>query len=312
MKTIFAASALLASVCAAQPPLALVPADAAAVGVVHVDQLKSSALSTRLFQDADKLTVDGDAAKFLNDASVDPRKDVDTITFALVPHDSELRPVVVLQGHFDGARLGKALEARDGVLESASGHDYYRLPEKKNDAHRNHPGAVAVLDSKTLLAGEEEAVTRVLAEMGAGHAHLSPDSALGREAARLEQGAAAWAVVDAGRTSQWRSQHHADGHGEAAGGLADVLQKMSLMSFEATPAGDAVAVAATGYSADKETRQDLEDVLRGITAAWRLAAQSKSPETLAMVRKIEVTSNGDSVKVAGKLPIELLAEHSTR
>ena len=49
----------------ASDPLALVPAGAASVAVVHLDQLRTSPLSARLFTDADKMTADGDAARFM-------------------------------------------------------------------------------------------------------------------------------------------------------------------------------------------------------------------------------------------------------
>lgn len=305
-----AAVLLLVTVATAAPPLSLVPSDAAAVGVVHVDQLRSSALSSRLFHEADQLTVDGDASKFLSEASLDPRKDVDTVALALVPVGEELRALVVLEGHFNSDRLGRAIEAQGGLRASAAGREYYRLPEK-DEAAKEHPGALAILDSRTLIAGEEAAVTRALTESASRPAGLSAQTRLRREAAKLEHSASAWAVVDPQRTRSWHSRHGGNAS-EAAGGMGEVLKKMSLMSFEATPEGNAVAVAATGYSSDKETRQDLEDVLRGITAAWRLAAQSKSPEALAMVRKIEVQSNDDTVRVSGRLPVDLLEDHGRR
>ena len=65
--------------------LALVPTDAAAVGVVHVADLRTSPLAARVFSDTDHLTVDGDAAHFLAEARLNPKEDVDTVVAAGSP-----------------------------------------------------------------------------------------------------------------------------------------------------------------------------------------------------------------------------------
>jgi hypothetical protein len=301
------AAGLVAAAAPAGSPMSYVPADAAAVGTVHIDQIKSSELAARLFREADELTVDGDAARFLADAKLDPKRDVDTVVLALVPQGDRMLPLAALEGRFDPRRLADAIEGRGGRPAGEPGAHYFVLPEKDGgrDDHNDGPGAVAVVDSRTVVAGGEAAVVRALAGAPGGGWGLAVDSPMGREARRVSAHAAAWVVVDAGRIREHRRFREDHGEGGAEG-IASVLGRMSLMTFEATPAGDAVAVAATGYSSDEETRRDLADVLRGITAAWRMAAESKGPEALAMIRKFRVETSGEAVTVSGKLPIELL------
>jgi len=62
---------------------------------------------------------------------------------------------------------------------------------------------------------------------------------------------------------------------------------------------------------DDETAGLMEDALRGVLAAWRLAAQEKSPETVSMLRKFAVTRDKSSVSISGTLPgaaVRALAE----
>ncbi|HQR68830.1 MAG TPA: hypothetical protein PLB02_15685, partial [Thermoanaerobaculia bacterium] len=72
--------------------------------------------------------------------------------------------------------------------------------------------------------------------------------------------------------------------------------------------GDALKVTATGVSGDAETRQNLEDAIRGILAVWRMAAQEKQPDLVPVLRAFKVTQGKDSVTLAGTLPGSVLRE----
>src|SRR2546428_402378 len=128
MKTSRTIPALLLAVAVAVPaaraasgsdPLALVPAGAASVAVVHLDQLRTSPLSARLFADADKITADGDAARFMVEADLSPKKDVDTVVVAGMPASSggETPVLAIFQGRFDPDRLAAAVGSRGGARE---------------------------------------------------------------------------------------------------------------------------------------------------------------------------------------------------
>ena len=75
---------------------------------------------------------------------------------------------------------------------------------------------------------------------------------------------------------------------------------------------DALAIKATGLSADEETRQLLEDALRGVTAAWRLAAQDKHPELVATIRKFKVERDGEGVTISGTIPGDVIRSVSAQ
>ena len=52
--------------------LSLVPANAVTVGMVKLADMRSSPLSSLLFEHTDKMTADGEAADFLADAGLSP------------------------------------------------------------------------------------------------------------------------------------------------------------------------------------------------------------------------------------------------
>ncbi|HEY5611220.1 MAG TPA: hypothetical protein VIL97_08425, partial [Thermoanaerobaculia bacterium] len=98
--------------------LSLVPEDAATVGMVRLSQLKASPLSGKLFGDTDKITTDGDAARFMEEAGLEPTKDVDTILVAVAPKKDDAKDgevLVAFEGRFEVDRLSAAIAARGGL-----------------------------------------------------------------------------------------------------------------------------------------------------------------------------------------------------
>src|SRR5215472_13840852 len=166
--------AAAATAASAGDPLALVPAGAASVGVIHLDQLRASPLSARLFGDADKLTADGDAARFMADADLSPKKDIDTVVVAGLPSSGAGNtPVIaIFQGRFDPDRLAAAAEARGAIRRTSPGGDYELLPEKGGKA----PAAAAFVSRDLTIVGTESVVVDVLAARRSGLVGLTSGS----------------------------------------------------------------------------------------------------------------------------------------
>jgi len=89
---------------------------------------------------------------------------------------------------------------------------------------------------------------------------------------------------------------------DAATTLVSSMKSVQLLALQASAKGDALKLAATGVANDAETAGLMEDALRGVLAAWRLAAQEKSPDTVAVLRKFTVSRDGTTVSIAGTLP----------
>jgi len=299
------ATALPASSASGRSPdaLSLVPGDASTVGFVRVADLRSNPFQLRIFEETDKLSADGDGKRFLEEAGLNLREDVDTVVACTTSADAGRgRSLVFFEGRFDPKRLAAALSKRGGVRRTVVGGDYFRL---KDESHGEHePGAVAFVGSRLVVAGTEPAVVAALSDRAAGGTRFSSGQGLGRELHRVDPAATAWVLVD---VEKWRRAgtvpRGADG---PAAGVVSALRSVSLIAMEATVEADALAVKATGLSSDEETRSLLEDALRGLTAAWRLAAQEKSPQLVAVIRKFQVSRDDEGVTISGKLPGELI------
>lgn len=309
------AIAALALPAFAAPPvpgdaLALVPSDALAVGQIRFDKLKSSAASAGLFHETDAITSDGKASQFLHDAGLDPKRDVDTATLSLSSSDGkQASPLVVFEGRFDPAALSAATLARGGTRVDAAPLPYYRLPTHAGEQPLEI-GAVAFVSARVVIAGTEKALLHALDAYAAGSAGLPGRSFLTDALSRVDRQSAAWAVVDTARLQQL---HPSSGHQNAEGPAAQItsaLRSLSLVAFQANVSERVVSVSATGLAADEETRQNLEDMLRGLLAAWRMSAQEKQPDLVAAIRKIHVTRSDEGVTISGDIPVDAFSPHS--
>ena len=167
----FVSALAVAAVLCAAPALAgrpsddlltLVPPDAAAVGVLNWNELRSSALGAKLLSETDKITVDGDAARFMAEARLDPKEDVDAIVVAGSPagaDQTEGSVLVLFAGRFDTARLSDAMANRGGTKVSTPAGDYYLVPDK-NGSHHGKPGAVSFTTSHLVTEASSPAITR--------------------------------------------------------------------------------------------------------------------------------------------------------
>lgn len=284
--------------------LKLVPGDSVAVGMVKLSELRTSPLSGRIFNEADKMTCDGDGAKFLAEAGLDPAKDIDTITFALRPnkvtkHDDAL---VVAEGRFDAARVTAALLARGAKEVSAPAGKYLLLEEKGEEGGDGDKAAIAFLDRGYAVMGNEEGVKSALNAHARGGSGFTT-STLGGQLARIDSSASAWMVADVARISQ-----AADGNEgtEKSAQIFAAVKKMTYVSMWTADTGDSLRFGGTALSDDAETRQLVEDTIRGALSAARLAAQEKDPELVELLRKVEVSRDGDGVTVKATLPAEML------
>lgn len=291
-------------------PLALVPADAATVAVMRWNELRQTPLGTRVFADLDHISGDDDAARFLRETGLTPREDIDTVIVAMSPAGKSGEPesgIVLFEGRFDLARIAMALTSRGATLQTGAAGEFYRLNDRSGE-----PGAVALVNRNLLVCGSEGAVVAALARReSGGEGGLTSGEGLGRHLSRVDQHASAWALVDLARFPSAR-RDGSEGNGEPARALFGAMKSVSLVALEATVRGDSLDFAATGLSADAENRELLEDALRGVLAMWRLAVSEKAPELVSVIRRFEISSDGEGVSIRGTLPsgfLNSLSEH---
>jgi len=296
--------------------LAFVPSDATTVGMIRLSDMRNSPLTARLFTETDRLSADGEAKRFLKEAGLDPARDVDVLVATTSPRDgqpNEPAALVIAEGRFNVQRLSDAIQSRGATSKRAAGKTYYLLEEKGEDRHGQR-GAVAFIDSGVVIAGSEESVVEALQQKG--RANFREASIIGRELSRIDTRATAWALVDLARTRRFQgSLRMPTAGGPSADSLSSAMKSVSVLGISTMDTGEALKISAFGISNDAETRDLLEDTLRGLTAAWRLAAQEKAPELVSALRKFNIDQTGDSVTIEGSIPASMLknfAKHSTK
>ncbi len=302
-------AALALSAFAADDAMSLVPANAVTVGMVKLADLRTSPLSSMLLQHTDKMSTDGEAAKFLAETGLSPMKDIDVLVVATAPRTnlgSEGDVIVIAEGRFNVERLTNALTARGAVKKGG----YFVIPEGKGDPDGDHEtGAVAFPTSSLALAGTERAVTNALAARAAGGTGFSGGSGLGMDAARIADNATAWAVVDVQRAARLTKGGSLNtGKGQSGEALQSAIKSLSTVAVWAIDTGDALKLGAFGLSGDAETLELLEDTVRGALSALRLAVKDKSPDMVPVLRRFDVSRTKDSILVEGSIPADTLRE----
>ncbi len=319
---LFAIAALPMLAAGNDDPLSWVPANAAAVGSVRLRDLKSSPLTRQIFDGLDRITVKGDAARFIEESGLKPGDDLDSVTLAGAQKgaDGKATALVIFTGRFDPERLAKASVSRGAIPATEGAVTYYRITEKyqskgddkKSAAKSAEPRetcAVVFLSSRLIIAGPEASVIAALKTHGAAG---FMDGALGKEYSRIASGATAWALVDVARIAKHdgdAAERHGgrnDGGGHPERQLFSAMRSVTVLAAQTEVGADRVSFSVTGLTPDEETRGLIEDTVRGLLAAWRLAAQDKEPELVSVIRKFEVKRNFEGVTISGSVPGEVI------
>jgi hypothetical protein len=297
-----AVAALALPAMAKDDAMSLVPANAVTVGMVKLADMRTSPLSSLLFEHTDKMSADGEAAKFLADTGLSPTKDVDVLVVATSPRTNlgtEADVLVLAEGRFNAEKLTAALITRGAVSKGA----YLVLPEEEGDKP-----AVA-FSSSLVIAGTERAVTAALAARASGGTGFRSRGALAADLVRLDPNATAWALVDVTRAARLTNGGKVRaGSGPSNDALQAALKTVSTFGVWAQDKGNELELGAFGLSSDAETLQLLEDTLRGGLSALRLAAREKSPDLVTVIRRFDVSRKNDAVLVEGSIPAAQLRE----
>lgn len=307
MKKVLIAAALTLAATAAMAKtdaMSLIPGDAVTVGVIRINQIRTSSIAASLFENTDHISANGDADRFLTDAGLDPAKDIDLVVVATSPRTNlgrEADVVVVADGRFNVDRLTKALVTRGATRKTSANGAYFLLPDSENK------GAVAFPDSHQAIMGNEAAVLETLATRANGGSSFATTGLLGANLNRLDANATAWALVDVTRAQRLTGGAHLPSGGDATHqALAAAVHNISTVGLWATDTGDALKLGAFGLANDADTLQLVEDTLRGALSAMRLAVKDSQPDLVSVLRRFEVDRANDSVRITGTIPAESL------
>lgn len=302
---LLAVAAIALPAAAADEALSLVPANAVTVGMVRLADMRTSPLSSLLFEHTDKMSADGEAQKFLTEAGLSLTRDIDVLVVATTPRTSlgpEADILVLAEGRFDVARLTSAFASRGAIRKDG----YFLLPEEDDDEQK---GAIAVVSPSLVIGGMETAVAEALEARKKGGTGFLSRGSLALDLPRVDTKATAWAAIDVVRAQRLNKGGRIHtGSGNSGETLQAALKSLSTVAVWATDKGDALALGATGVSTDAETLELLEDAIRGGLSAMRLAAKDKSPDMVSVLRRFEVSRGNGAVTVEGSIPASQLKE----
>ncbi len=305
--------ALLPALAFAGDALTLIPPDAVSVGVANIAQFRNSPIAGKLFLQADKMTVDGEAAKLLAETGLKPSEDIDVVTFALLPKEgdaTDAEALVLVEGRFDPAKIAAAMLSRGAVKRTAAQGTWYLLPAEGNGEKK---AAFAFVRKGMMLAGTESAVIEALGYAKSGGSSFTSAGALAPELARVDPNASAWMVVDVPRMTRLRQEPDWQGENDHPGhALVQSMKRVSSVALWTTDEGNQLSFGAVAVSGDAETRQLLEDAAKGALATFRLAASEKDPQMVEVIRGFAVKQDGQGVSLTGSISGEALKKFTER
>lgn len=290
--------------------LALVPADAISVGMVRVDDMRRSATAQTVFEKMSAGGLNAEADRLLRDAGLDPTRDVDAIMVALSPSGSPDIPrvLVAATGRFDPVRLGNAAQTRGATPKSSGGTTYFLAPEE--DARPGEHPAISFYDRNLVLAGTENAVVATIQALRGSGTRFAA-TRLGRQLFRIDPRASGWMLFDVQRAQSLEGVK-TPGASPFGDQTYAAMKNISTVAFWVAETSENFEFGSTAVATDAETRELVEDVLKGLLATLRMAAQEKQPEMVKVVRGFRIASNADGVSLSGSVPSAMISDFVAR
>lgn len=309
--TTFSFSAILVATsltAGTERPLTAIPRDAVSVGAIKLDRLRQSQFATRLFAETNKASFDGEGERFLREAGLKLSDDIDTVVFAVseAKGTDEPKMLVAAEGRFDVVKLSAAVAKRGAVQQSFAGKTLFTMKDGEKGSEQV---GVSFVDKGLVLAGHLASVREALTALSTGGTRFAEASGLALDLGRIPADASCWMLVDVPRSSRLTSGPKTPSNtpvGKEA--FAATLKSVHTVSVWGKDDGDQLSFGATAVTPDRDTRESLADMFRGLTAAWRMAAQEKKPELVDVIRGFKVNDSGDAVTVNGSIPSKMLQD----
>ena len=308
--------ALAAPAALAAPPTAAdllrrVPETASAVAAIDSAALRTHpAVHDWLVRQHALTGTHGDVRGFLDDAGLDPLRDVDVIVVAAVPEGDHTTGAALFAGRYDTAALGAALVKRGGQAFSLAGAPAYRLASGREGGR---PVVVALPSADLVVVGDEATVALALAPPHAPAPLVAGEIAAGR----LDVRAPFWMVAALPAQARGRAGAAAErAHGEGSETMRDVVfasGTVRRVAGQATLDASTLRFSGTAVADTPENAELLRDTVKGALAAARLHFEDSAPELVDVLRAVDLRLDGPAVTAKGAIPVALLeklaAEH---
>jgi hypothetical protein len=281
--------------------VAAVPSDAQTVVAVDAAKLRAHPLvQTWLLKQPAWSSAHDEGRLFLQEAGLDPARDVDAMVAAVLPSSKGL---AWFAGRFDEQALGAAIEKRGGTAFAIGKTAAYHLPA--SHGHANGNAVLAFVSAGVIVLGDEAAVTTALAGGSTGSTIVQAEIAAGH----ISVDAPFWAVsLVPDKLRQKADEAAGKVHGEGTEPVRGVMLAAGTVKRIAAQASldDALKFSGVALADTAENAELIRDTVKGAIAAARLHFQEQAPEMVDILRGVQVNVSGSEVTVAGAIPLAVL------
>jgi hypothetical protein len=252
--------------------LKFLPQETTGVAVIDVAGLRGAPLvQTQL----EKITVAPKLQQFIDETGINPKTDIDKVTFAkLGARDG----FVVVQGRIDKSKVGQFLMDKGKQADAYLGQTVYY----------DNDGAFALLDN-VIVAGQVDAVKKALDQIQLpGSSSLRSD--LTAAIQTIDAGNQIWAV------GNFSISDLGDAGLRGPAPVVEMLKSLQGGTFQMRIDTD-IHARATGSFADADSAKNISDLASGALAIAKLQVAKQQPDLLHALDGIQVSSSGTTITV---------------
>jgi len=291
--------------------LALLPAQSIAIFGVDADGLRLTPMYTRWNQQQSQQPRDKHYDEFVAATGFDPLRDVEAVTGAGWKEGDQGRGLVVVTARYNRAAVAAFLkQQKDVATEVYQGVELFGSNEQP--AGKNH-GAVALLDDRTIIAGDSAAVRQAIDRRGNPTQSVLANQSLMSRVNQIGAENQIWAVTGAPgnlmNTPLPAPVPNLPVAGQA--NIARILSGLQASTFGLSAAAD-MRMRAEAACASEDDARALAEAGRGLLAIARLMAPRQQPQALQVLNSFQIEQYGNQVKVTAQIPaavLDQLAQH---
>lgn len=277
--------------------LELLPADAPVTGMVEVNRTLDNGVfgidRDSIFPTDDaKEKVNESLEKFAEYTGINPTTDVDRILFSLTNLENDANPILIVQGQIDSDQLIEFLSEKLGdqlVVSDYNGDAIYAIDKEAQLS-------VAFPSSNLIVVAHQRAELENVLDRFHG---TLPATEFNTER-----------ISHLGSSSAWVSVNNIQRYATQMVGMDDTDERLDLArrAIDAVAAGidtegDRLVFTSVLTPVESVSSGDLEDILKGLVAAARTAANDhpENPVVADVIDRVKVRKSGDQVIVSLKV-----------
>ncbi|HEX8836343.1 MAG TPA: hypothetical protein VF748_05375 [Candidatus Acidoferrum sp.] len=232
--------------------LELMPADASAIFVADLTQLRSARFLEQVYAWAPQPEPDQDYTKFLNETGFDYQRDLNRVAMAFQKTGQDSTFFAVAEGRFDQQKIS-AVALKSGTVERRGGREIFEVPEsggaRKITFVFLSKDRIALTDRPNLGQWLSARKRDDLAEWRTRFERLAGSPVF----AVIRQDAAAGEALSSQAPGGFSSPQ-----------LSTILNQLQWITIAGKPENDGLRVVAEGESTSEETTRQLADLLNGV------------------------------------------------